>query len=162
MAPADGVATALTLSLIGVTVGTAGAGPLVDRFGRHRGFVLASSLLLTVALFVPLLWRTWSGLLACTALSGLALGLYLGVDLALATLVLPKAGDTGRDLGVFHIALTAPQVIAPFVASFAVTALGGYPALFLLGGAIALIGSLAILRVRPEPVTTHHSLGESP
>ncbi|WP_225627451.1 MFS transporter [Streptomyces werraensis] len=162
MAPADGVATALTISLIGVTVGTAGAGPLVDRFGRHRGFVLASSLLLTAALFVPLLWRTWSGFLACTALSGLALGLYLGVDLALVTLVLPKAGDTGRDLGVFHIALTAPQVIAPFVASLAVTTLGGYPALFLIGGAIALIGSLAILRVRPEPVSAPHPSWETP
>lgn len=162
VAPAEGVATALTISLIGVTAGTAVAGPLVDRFRRHRGFVLTSSLLLTGALFVPLLRPTWSGFLACTALSGLALGLYLGVDLALTTLVLPEAGDTGRDLGVFHIALTAPQVIAPFVASLAVTTLGGYPALFLLGGAIALIGSLAILRVRPQPVSAHHSLGESP
>ncbi|SEQ91594.1 MFS transporter [Lentzea albida] len=150
---ADGVATSLTLSLVFVTVGTAIAGPLVDRVGRHRGFVFVSSVLLSAALFVPLLWPTWSAFLVSTALSGFALGLYLGVDLALATLVLPKAGDVGRDLGVFHIALTAPQVVAPFVASLAVTTLGGYPALFLVGGAIALIGSFAVLRVRPQAVS---------
>ncbi|WP_236795068.1 MFS transporter [Amycolatopsis sp. GM8] len=150
---ADGVATSLTISLVFVTVGTIVAGPLVDRFGRHRGFVLVSSLLLSAALFIPLVWQTWSAFLVCTGLSGFALGLYLGVDLALATLVLPKAGDAGRDLGVFHIALNAPQVIAPFLASLAVTTLGGYPALFLFGGAIALIGSFAVLRVRPAAVS---------
>ncbi|MFD6288574.1 MFS transporter [Streptomyces sp. NPDC060205] len=159
---AEGVATALTISLVFVTVGTACAGPLVDRFGRHRGFVLMSSLLLSGALFIPLGWQTWSAFLVCTALSGLALGLYLGVDLALATLVLPKTGDAGRDLGVFHIALTAPQVIAPFIASLAVTLLGGYPTLFLLGGSIALIGSLAVLRVSPQPVFTQHTHRETP
>ncbi|MFD4640085.1 MFS transporter [Lentzea sp. NPDC058436] len=158
---ADGVATSLTLSLVFVTVGTAVAGPLVDRLGRHRGFVFVSSVLLSAALFVPLLWPTWSAFLVSTALGGFALGLYLGVDLALATLVLPKAGDAGRDLGVFHIALTAPQVIAPFVASLAVTTLGGYPALFLVGGAIALIGSFAVLRVRPQAVSEHQTRWES-
>ncbi|WP_411353384.1 MFS transporter [Amycolatopsis bartoniae] len=157
---ADGVATALTISLVFVTVGTAVAGPLVDRYGRHRGFVLASSVLLSVALLVPLGWPTWTGFLVCTALSGLALGLYLGVDLALATLVLPESGDGGRDLGVFHIALTAPQVVAPFVASLAVTTLGGYPALFLIGGAIALLGSVAVLRVRPVVVSERPARGE--
>jgi len=35
--PTDGMATALTTSLIGVTVATAVAGLLVDRFRRHRG-----------------------------------------------------------------------------------------------------------------------------
>ena len=157
VAPADGVATALTISLVFVTIGTVIAGPLVDRYGRHRGFVLVSSLLLSVALLVPLGWPTWTGFLVCTALSGFALGIYLGVDLALATLVLPKAGDGGRDLGVFHIALTAPQVVAPFVASLAVTSLGGYPALFLIGGAIALLGSVAVLRVRPTVVSERHA-----
>lgn len=160
VAPADGVATALTISLVFVTAGTAGAGPLVDRFGRHRGFVLASSVLLSGALFVPLVWPTWTAFVVCTALSGLALGLYLGVDLALTTLVLPKTGDAGRDLGVFHIALNAPQVVAPFVASLAVTTLGGYPALFLIGGAVALIGSFAVLRVRPQAVSERHAREE--
>ncbi|MBB4684399.1 MFS transporter [Amycolatopsis jiangsuensis] len=161
VAPADGVATALTISLVFVTIGTAGAGPLVDRLGQHRGFVLVSSLLLSAALFVPVVWPTWTGFLVCAALSGFALGLYLGVDLALATLVLPKSDAGGRDLGVFHIALTAPQVVAPFLASLAVTSLGGYSALFLIGGAIALIGSVAVLRVNPKAVS-RHQLPEEP
>ncbi|WP_344162411.1 MFS transporter [Kribbella yunnanensis] len=161
VAAADGVATSLTVSLLFLTMGTVVAGPLVDRLGRHRGFVFVSSVLLSGSLFIPLIWQTWSAFLVSTALSGFALGLYLGVDLALATLVLPKAGDAGRDLGVFHIALTAPQVVAPFLASLAVTTLGGYRMVFLAGGAIALIGSFAVLRVRPEAVSEQHPSLES-
>lgn len=156
---ADGVATALTISLVLTSVGTAVAGPLVDRWGHHRGFVLISSLLLTASLLVPFAWPTWVGFVAGTTIGGLAIGLFLGVDLALATLVLPKAADTGRDLGVFHIALNAPQTIAPFLASTAVTTLGGYPALFLLGAGFALVGSIAVLRVRPGAVSRRQAPG---
>ena len=149
---AGAVATSGTISLILVTVGTLVSGPLVDRFGRHRGFVVFSSLLLTASMVVPFLWPSWTAYLIQAAVGGFALGAYLGVDLALATLVLPHTGDAGRDLGIFHIALNLPQVVAPFLASLAVDRLGGYPTLFLLGSAIALLGSLTVLRVRPGSV----------
>jgi hypothetical protein len=54
-------------------------------------------------------------------------------------LVLPAAEDSGRDLGVFYTALNAPQVVAPF---------GGYPARFVAGGLLSLVGAIMILRVR--------------
>lgn len=150
--PASGVATAQTISIALLTVGTLISGPLVDRVGRHRGFVLGAALLLSSSVVLPLLSPSWTMFLIQAGLSGLALGAFLGVDLALATLVLPKTGDAGRDLGVFHIALTAPQVVAPFVAALAVQSLGGYRALFIVGGAFAFLGSLTVLRVRPQHV----------
>ncbi|WP_051792429.1 MFS transporter [Amycolatopsis jejuensis] len=149
--PAGSVATAQTLTIALLTVGTLVSGPLVDRVGRHRGFVLVSALLLSSSVILPLISPTWPMFLVQAGLSGFALGTFLGVDLALATVVLPKTGDAGRDLGVFHIALTAPQVIAPFIAALAVTA-GGYHALFIVGGVLAFLGSLTVLRVRPQHV----------
>lgn len=158
---AGGVASAATLSLIMVTVGTVIAGPLVDRVGHHRGFVVFSSLLLTASLLIPFLSPTWTGYLLQASVGGLALGAFLGVDLALATLVLPRTGDAGRDLGVFHIALNAPQVIAPFLASIAVTSLGGYPTLFIGGAVIAFIGSITVLRVRRTALSEYTDQGSA-
>ena len=76
------------------------------------------------------------------------------MDLALATLVIPKTGDEGRDLGVFHIAVMLPQVAAPFFASLVVTFLGGYASLFVTSAIITLLGSVAVLRVRRESLPT--------
>ncbi|WP_431075537.1 MFS transporter [Microbacterium phyllosphaerae] len=146
--PAAGVATMTTINLGTLVVTSLVIGPLVDRFGRHKRWVLFTGVLLAFAVFIPLFVPTWTGMLVHSAVLGLAFGAYLGVDLALAAITMPRTGDSGRDMGVFHIALNLPQVIAPFVASVAVTSLGGYRALFALSGAFALIGALAVLRVR--------------
>ena len=151
---AQGVATTTTIALVATVVATVIAGPLVDRFAHHRGFVLASSITGAVAIFLPFLWPTWTAFLIQATISGFALGLYLGVDLALATLVLPKTGDEGRDLGVFHIAVMLPQVASPFFASLVVTFLGGYASLFVVSALVALFGSVAVLRVRRESLPT--------
>ncbi|RBQ14964.1 MFS transporter [Spongiactinospora rosea] len=153
LAPASAVATSQTISIAFLTVATLISGPLVDRVGRHRGFVLTSSLLLAASIVLPLFSPSWTMFLVQAGLSGFALGAFLGVDLSLATIVLPKTGDAGRDLGVFHIALNAPQVVAPFFAALAVERLGGYPALFIVGGVFAFLGSLTVLRVRPQRVS---------
>ena len=151
---AQGVATTTTIALVGTVVATVISGPLVDRFGHHRGFVLASSITVGLAIVLPFLWPTWTAFLIQASVSGFAVGMYLGVDLALATLVLPKTGDVGRDLGVFHIAVMLPQVAAPFFASLVVTFLGGYASLFVASAVVALLGSVAVLRMRRESLPT--------
>jgi MFS family permease len=101
-----------------------------------------------VSVALPLLSPTWTVQLAGAVIGGLGFGAYLSVDQALVTLVLPGAKDSGRDLGVFHIALNAPQVVAPLAGSLVVAHLGGYPALFVAGGLLSLIGALMIMPVR--------------
>ncbi|MCZ4088572.1 MFS transporter, partial [Streptomyces antarcticus] len=91
---------------------------------------------------------TWTGMLVFSALNGLAFGCFMAVDTALVTLVLPRAEDAARDMGVLNVANAGPQIIAPFVASAVVTTLGGYTPLFLVGGALSLIGALAIIPIR--------------
>jgi MFS family permease len=154
LSAAQGVATTTTIALIATVIATVIAGPLVDRFAHHRGFVLTSSIIGAAAMLLPFLWPTWTAFVIQASISGFALGLYLGVDLALATLVLPKTGDEGRDLGVFHIAVMLPQVAAPFFASLVVTFLGGYASLFVVSALVALFGSIAVLRVRRESLPT--------
>ncbi|CAM5286716.1 MFS transporter [Streptomyces avidinii] len=87
-------------------------------------------------------------MLVFSALNGLAFGCFMAVDTALVTLVLPPAEDAARDMGVLNVANAGPQIVAPFVASAVVTGLGGYTPLFLVGGALSLVGALAILPIR--------------
>ena len=49
---------------------------------------------------------------------GIGFGVYLSVDFALCTEVLPAAEARAKDLGVINIANALPQVFAPFVGSF--------------------------------------------
>ncbi|MFI0418009.1 MFS transporter [Spongiactinospora sp. 9N601] len=148
LAPAAATATSTTLTTGCLVVGMLIMGPLADRLDRRKLFVLLSSLLITVATVLPLVSPTWDAQLASAVLSGIGFGTYLSVDQALVTLVLPAADGAGRDLGVFHIALNAPQVVAPFAAAFVVSGLGGYPALYAVGGLLALAGSLLVVPIR--------------
>ncbi|GAA3116443.1 MULTISPECIES: MFS transporter [Nonomuraea] len=148
LAPQDALTLQTTVQTLCLVVGTIIAGPLADRLNRHKLFVLISSLMVTVSVALPVLAPVWPVQLATAVIGGLGFGAYLSVDQALVTLVLPAAEDSGRDLGVFHIALNAPQVVAPFGGSLVVAHLGGYPALFVTGGVLALVGALMILRVR--------------
>jgi MFS family permease len=82
------------------------------------------------------------------AVAGLAFGSYLAVDTALVTLVLPRHEDAARDMGVHNVANAGPKIVAPFLAAFIIGHLGGYPALFVGGGVVAIAGALAIGPVR--------------
>ncbi|WP_424210612.1 MFS transporter [Streptomyces sp. BI20] len=122
-------------------------GPLVDRVGRIKPFVLGSGIVAALALVIPMVAPTESGMIAYNIVGGLAFGVYMAVDMALITAVLPKAADAGKDMGLINIANAGPQILAPAVAGWIVGA-GGYGALFPTAAAISLIGALGALRVR--------------
>jgi len=97
------------------------SGRLSDVLKRRKVFVIVSASLYAVSLlFLVFAAPDPSGLpvaLIGLFLGGLAQGVYFGVDLALATDVLPDSeADAAKDLGVFNIASAVPQFIAPFVA----------------------------------------------
>ena len=86
---------------------------------------------------------------------GIGYGVYLAVDFALITQVLPRAGDRARDLGVINIANALPQVLAPAIAGpiitwFAAhaTHAAGYRTLYLLAAAIGLAAAVLIRKIR--------------
>jgi MFS family permease len=83
------------------------------------------------------------------AVSGLGFGLYIAVDLALVLDVLPDRDNAAKNLGVFNMASAIPFSLAPALAP-AILAVGGgsYGALYIAAGVSAVIGALAIVRVK--------------
>lgn len=148
LTPPAAMAVLTPVTMVAMAVSTVVGGLLSDRWNRRKVFVGVSAALAGLVMIIPVVSPTWSGMIAFNALNGLAFGCFMAVDTALVTLVLPRAEDAARDMGVLNIANAGPQIVAPFVASAVVTAFGGYTPLFLVGGALSLIGALAILPIR--------------
>ena len=108
-----------------------------------------ASIVYGFALFVLAAATDVNGFLVGMAVSGLGFGVYVAVDLALVTQVLPDEDTVAKDLGVFNIAGALPFTIAPAIAP-AVLAVGGgsYGVLYTVAGFCAVLGAFAILPVR--------------
>ncbi|MFJ2837985.1 MFS transporter [Nocardia sp. NPDC087230] len=145
--PADGVAVLATISAVTMAFSTVVGGVLSDRLNRRKLFVALSAALAAAAQMIPVISPTWPGMMAFAAVNGLAFGCFMAVDTALVTMVLPKAEDAARDMGVLNIANAGPQILGPFVAS-AVVSLGGYTALFVVGAVLSVLGALAVAPIR--------------
>jgi MFS family permease len=135
---------------VAVIVASLLGGRLSDRVGRRKPFVVTASVVYGVAMFVIAFATDVTGFLVGAALSGLGFGVYIAVDLALVTDVLPdQRGAAAKDLGVFNIANALPYSVAPAIAP-AVLAVGNgsYGVLYAVAGACGLLGAVAILPVR--------------
>lgn len=147
-----------TSLLITILVYTAGmvataviGGRISDRTGRRKIFVVWSGVVIAIAAILLAVWPTWASCLAGAALLGAGYGVYLAVDTALITQVLPAAVDRAKDLGVINIATAAPQVLGPALAAPIVTHLGGYPALYALTAVVTLLGGVMVIKIRAVP-----------
>ena len=119
-----------------------------DRSERRKVFVTASGWVMAVAGVVLAVWPTWPGAILGAIVLGLGFGVYLAVDFALLTQVLPSAQDRAKDLGVINIANSLPQVLAPVIAAPIVKHLGGYPVLYLLASAVTVLAGVLVTRIR--------------
>jgi MFS family permease len=131
-------------TLLTVVVG----GVLSDRSGRRKPAVVFSGYAMAFAALLLAVWETWTGAIVCAALLGLGYGVYLSVDQALITQVLPAAEDRAKDLGIINIANSAPQVLGPALAAPIVTYLGGYPSLYIFVAVVTVLGSVFVTRIR--------------
>ena len=123
-------------------------GMISDRTGRRKPSVIISGYVMAAAAGLLAFWPTWSGALVAAAVLGLGFGVYLSVDQALITQVLPSAEERAKDLGIINIANSAPQVLGPAVAFPLVAYLGGYPTLYLAVAAVTVLGSVLVTRIR--------------
>ena len=139
-----------TLTMASVVVAASLIGGAVsDRTGRRRAFVCAASIVFGLAMFAISLADRFDGFLAAMAIGGLGFGLYMAVDLALVADVLPDEASVAKDLGVMNVAGALPSSVAPALAP-AILAVGhgSYGALYAVAGVCAIVGALAVLRVR--------------
>jgi MFS family permease len=105
-------------------------GWISDKAGRLRIFVAGATLMFVPAGVIYLLVPTYTGALIANVIMGAAFGVYLAVDQALISRVLPNLDNAARDLGIMNIANAGPQIIAPVVGGILVTLSGGYQVLF--------------------------------
>ena len=82
---------------------------------------------------------------------GIGFGVYLSVDFALCTEVLPDESARAKDLGVINIANALPQVFAPFVGALLIREAGGYVTLYSVSAAVCVLGSVLVTRIRSVP-----------
>jgi Na+/melibiose symporter-like transporter len=116
---ADDPQGAVTFFIIALLIGALAAslvsGVLSDRHGRKR-IVYLSGVLQGLVAAVFVFYANFTLAIVLGIIFGLGYGAYQAVDWALASDVLPSADDYARDMGVWHVALTFPQVIATPVA----------------------------------------------
>ncbi|WP_153808576.1 MFS transporter [Nocardia sp. SYP-A9097] len=127
-------------------------GFLSDRIGRRRPFVAVSGLVMATGLVLLAFAPALGAVIVAQGVIGLGLGAFSAVDQALSTQVLPSPEDTAKDLGLLALAGSLPQSVGPAIAPAVIavgnaTALGGYPAWYLLGAVACLVGAVSVYRV---------------
>lgn len=145
------VLLAVSISLAGA-LSSVLAAKLASRLGRKRVIVLAGWLMFGAV--VPFsLFPVYGPMLAFAVLFGLGYGAYAAEDWALATSVLPDSESTAKDMGIWQMSVSLPQ-IACGAAGGLIDALNrrsagsGYTTLFLFASLAFLAGSLLIVKVR--------------
>jgi MFS family permease len=139
---------ATLVSSVGTVVTSLIGGWISDRIGKRKGLVIISAVIMMVGLIVIATSSTTDQVLLGQAIAGLGLGCFGAVDVALIADLLPGSQtENAKTFGVFNIAQALPQSLVPAVA-FPVIALGGYPALFLGGAAVGIIGALLVTRIK--------------
>jgi MFS family permease len=149
--PEQGQTVLIALYAIGTLLTTVVAGKLSDRSGRRKIYVISSTIVMAMSALILALFPVFPAVMVGAFILGLGYGMYLAVDQALVTQVLPSAFDRGRDLGVINIANSAPQVLAPVIAAPIVTGATGYTGLYLLTAAVTLLSAVLVTRIRSVP-----------
>ncbi|WP_169747622.1 MFS transporter [Demequina iriomotensis] len=130
------------------------AGRLSDKVGRRKPFVVASALIFTVGLGLIVAAHSFESFLWALVVMGIGQGIYLAVDFALITQVLPDPETAAKDLGIMNLANSLPNILVPAVAPtlLAIGASAENPqnfTVFFLAAAVAgAIGALLIIPIR--------------
>ncbi|EWC62829.1 putative membrane protein [Actinokineospora spheciospongiae] len=147
----QGLLLLVLIYTVGIVVSAFVGGVVSDRLGRRKGLVTAAGLVIAAGSAPLAVWPTWPVTVLSAVLLGLGYGVYVSVDQALITQVLPTDGDRGRDLGVISVANSLPHVLGPVIAAPLVSSLGGYPALFAVTALLGLLGAVLVRRIKNVP-----------
>jgi MFS family permease len=149
--PGGGQTVLIALYALGTILTAVLAGKISDRSGRRKIYVIWSTVVMAISAVILAFFPTFNAAMVAALILGLGYGIYLAVDQALVTQVLPTALDRGRDLGVINIANAAPQVLAPVIAAPIVTGATGYTGLYLVTAVITLVSAVLVTRIRSVP-----------
>ena len=136
------------------------AGPASDRFGRKRMVYISGAFMAVVGAAFTLAPYLAPGHVLAVAFGaagifGLGYGAYVSVDWALVADTLPSEATHARDMGVWNIALTIPQVFAAIFGG-ALLAIGaglgvkqlGYTFLFVWFVIFCVLGTVTVRNIK--------------
>ena len=139
---------ATLVSSAGTVVTSLAGGWISDRIGKRKGMVIASAIIMMLGLVVMATSSSTDQVMVGQALAGLGVGCFNAVDVALITDLLPgNQTENAKTFGVFNVAQALPQSLVPAVALPVIT-LGGYPALFIAGAVVGIIGAVLVTRIK--------------
>ena len=144
--------------VLGGLVSAYTAARLSDRIGRRPIVSIANGIMGAVIL-VFLLAPSFTLMLLLGVVFGIGFGAFTSVDWALAVEVLPSKSSAAKDLGIWGISVTLPQVLAPGFGAllfYIVRRVGadqgasnqGYIILFVIGAVYFFLGALTIWKIR--------------
>jgi MFS family permease len=144
----EGVQTVFAINVGSILVASLFAGLLSDKLQRRKVFVIASSFIMMVGLLLYALFPTWEIVIVATILLGIGTGVFLSVDLALASQVLPTATDRGKDIGLINTAIFLPMILSPMIAGLTLSTLHSYLILFSFLAVGTFIAALLIIPLK--------------
>ncbi|MBS1905868.1 MAG: MFS transporter [Actinobacteria bacterium] len=144
----DTLLLATVIYTVFCVIGSIAMGRISDRLGRRIPFVVAAALLQGVAAVLIGVMASVPVLLVSAALLGAAYGTFMSVDLALAIEVLPEPEHIAKDLALMNLAQAYPQVLAPIICALLALATGGFAMMFLVAGALSIIGAVMLRWLR--------------
>jgi MFS family permease len=103
------------------------------------------------AMAAPLIAPSMAGMWVYAGVIGIGYGMFMSIDMALMTQVLPQAalGDEGKDLGVLTTAVNIPQIISPVMAAVLLTVFSGdYRAIFITALFFVFASALCVLPIK--------------
>jgi MFS family permease len=111
--PVDVVTQIFVITTISGLLGNFPSGILSDRVSKKLVVYISAAITATAAL-VFLLASSINVALGAAFIFGAGFGAFMAVDWALATNLLPEH-DEAKYMGIWHVAFTVPQVVAPFI-----------------------------------------------
>jgi MFS family permease len=152
--------------LIASTISGFLGGKISDSIGRKKVVYVANMLIAVMAVAFIFCHSITDVLLAGT-LFGIGYGAYISVDYALGADVLPSRKDAGKEMAVWHIAMTLPQSVASPIAGYLIALPGkkidalvkgeeisvhytqaGYANIFILCAVCFLLGAILLRNVK--------------
>lgn len=127
------------------------SGWLSDKFQRRKPFVILGSLIMGCAMVAPLVSPDMDGMWAYAAIIGVGYGMFMSIDMALMTQVLPQSalGDEGKDLGILTTAVNIPQILSPIMAAILLNLFANdYSAIFWAAVVFVFGSALCIVPIR--------------
>jgi MFS family permease len=155
--PSAGTALYAFSTIIGALISSIYLGVLSDRAPRKivTAVAIAAMAVATIgfALAPVLAW-----MLPFAVLFGIGFGGVMSSGWALAMDAIPKMRDVGRDLGLWGIATSVPNIFAPLIGGWLIGLFGGtragYQAVFGLAGFSFALASASVLRVGHRPLSS--------